>query len=154
MITLPVELMNFNVTFAPLFSKPVWEHAQVLIAGAIHTPGKRTVMAALRVLWLIAEMNFQSQRSVLNRAVWSPLIASRLLLGLLITTFTPTGTIVYGLDDTSREDVETRSKLKISIVIRCAPPIPVSLKRPACAGSVLCCWSKSGGLSACGHCPF
>ncbi|MBA3714583.1 MAG: transposase [Pyrinomonadaceae bacterium] len=112
MITLPVELMNFNVTFAPLFSKHVWENAQVLIAGAILAPGKRTVMAALRVLWHSANKNFQSHRSVLNRAVWSPLIASRLLLGLLITTFTPTGTIVCGLDDTSRDDVETRSKLK------------------------------------------
>jgi hypothetical protein len=38
--------------FAPLFSERVFEHAQVLIAGTILTPGKRTVSSALRAMAL------------------------------------------------------------------------------------------------------
>ena len=48
MLTLPAELLPLIVEFAPLFSKPVWEHAQVLLVGAILAPGKRTVTACLR----------------------------------------------------------------------------------------------------------
>ena len=48
MLTLPVELANLIVGFAPLFSNPVWEHVQVLLVGAILAPGKRTVTSALR----------------------------------------------------------------------------------------------------------
>ena len=35
MLTLPAELLPLIVEFAPLFSKPVWEHAKVLLVGAI-----------------------------------------------------------------------------------------------------------------------
>jgi len=35
MPTLPAELMPLIVEFAPLFSKPVWTHAKVLLAGAV-----------------------------------------------------------------------------------------------------------------------
>ena len=52
MQTLPVELLPLIVEFVPYFSKPVWEHAQVLLIGAILAPGKRTVTAALRVMGL------------------------------------------------------------------------------------------------------
>jgi hypothetical protein len=37
--------------FAPLFSHRVWLHAQLLLLGAILTPGARTVTAALRRGW-------------------------------------------------------------------------------------------------------
>jgi len=47
---------------------------------------------------------------VLNRAVWSPLEASRHLLGLLLQTFAPTGPLVFGLDKT----IERRRGDKIS----------------------------------------
>jgi hypothetical protein len=46
MLTLPFELMNLIVAFAPLFSKPVWKHVQVLLVSAIMAPGKRTVTSA------------------------------------------------------------------------------------------------------------
>ena len=34
MLTLPAELMNLIVAFAPLFSKPVFEHAKLLLVGS------------------------------------------------------------------------------------------------------------------------
>ncbi len=100
MLTLPVELANLIVAFAPLFSKPVFEHLHVLIAGAILAPGKRTVTAALRVMGLSADKHFQNYHRVLNRAVWSSLAASRILLSLLVAAFAPTGVLVMGIDDT------------------------------------------------------
>jgi len=100
MLTLPFELANLIVAFAPLFSKPVWEHAQVLLVGAIMAPGKRTITQALRVMGLSADERFQNYHRVLNRAVWSSLEASRILLSLLVAAFAPEGVLVMGIDDT------------------------------------------------------
>ncbi|HEY0319357.1 MAG TPA: transposase [Pyrinomonadaceae bacterium] len=100
MLTMPSELTSLIVAFAPLFSKPVWAHAQVLIVGALLSPAKRTVTSALRVMGLSDEKHFQNYHRVLNRAVWSSLAASRILLSLLIHTFVPEGVLVMGLDDT------------------------------------------------------
>jgi len=36
--------------FRSVFTVPVWEHALVLVLGAVLAPGKRTVTAALRVV--------------------------------------------------------------------------------------------------------
>jgi hypothetical protein len=99
MCTLPSALLNVIVSFAPVFSKRVWRHAQVLLIGAILAPGKRTVTAALRVMGLQEEHHFHAYHRVLNRAVWSSLAVSRLLLGLLGTAFAPTGALVLGWDD-------------------------------------------------------
>src|SRR5690349_14716828 len=100
MPTLPAELLPLIVEFQPLFSKPVWENAQTLLVGAILTIGKRTVTACLRVLGKSADPHFQNYHRVLNRARWSALTTSRLLLRLLVSTFAPTGALVCGLDDT------------------------------------------------------
>ena len=100
MLTMPSELTSLIVAFAPLFSKPVWAHVQVLIVGALLSPAKRTVTSALRVMGLSDEKHFQNYHRVLNRAVWSSLAASRILLSLLIHTFAPAGVLVLGLDDT------------------------------------------------------
>jgi hypothetical protein len=100
MLTMPSELTSLIVAFAPLFSKPVWAHAQVLIVGALLSPAKRTVTSALRVMGLSDEKHFQNYHRVLNRAVWSSLAAGRILLSLLIRTFASEGVLVMGLDDT------------------------------------------------------
>jgi hypothetical protein len=100
MLTLPAELMNMIIALAPLFSNRVWGHVTVLLVGAILAPGKRTVTAALRVMGLSQEEHFQNYHRVLNRAAWSPLAASRLLLGLLVKVFAPSGELVFGIDDT------------------------------------------------------
>ena len=100
MLTLPVELLNIIVCFAPLFSKRVFQHAKLLLAGAILAPGKRTVTSALRVMGRSQEKDFQTFHRVLNRAQWSALAGGRILLGLLISVFAPTGPLLFGIDDT------------------------------------------------------
>jgi hypothetical protein len=52
MRTLPTEMIRVLAPFAPLFSKRVWQHVQVLLAGAILAPGRRTVSSALRAMGL------------------------------------------------------------------------------------------------------
>ena len=100
MLSVPVTLMRLIVRFAPLFSKRVWGHAQVLVVGALLAPGKRTVTAVLRVMGLSQERHFQNYHRVLNRAQWSSLAIARVLLGMIVRTFVPTGPVVIGVDDT------------------------------------------------------
>jgi hypothetical protein len=100
MLTLPDEYFTLISAFAPLFSKRIWQPAQVLLTGAILALGKRTVTSVLRVMGLSDEKHFQNYHRVLNRAVWSSLAASQILLGLLVVAFAPLGVIVMGLDDT------------------------------------------------------
>ena len=100
MLTLPKEFAILLTTFAPLFTRRVWHHVQVLMVGAILAPGKRTVTAALRVMGLAHAKCFQQYHRVLNRAIWSSLEGSRLLLLLLVHTLAPSGPLVLGVDDT------------------------------------------------------
>ena len=109
MRSLPTPFISVMADFAPVFSKPVWPHVKVLLTGAILAPGKRTVPSALGVMGLSAAAHFQTYHRVLNRAVWSPLGASRLLLRLLVAVFGPTGVVVCGLDET----IERRRGAKI-----------------------------------------
>lgn len=100
MPTLPTEYLTLIAVFVPLFSKRIWACAEVLLIGAIVAPGKRTVTAALRVMGLSECRHFQNYHRVLNRAAWSSLQASRLLLKLLVATFAVQGPLVVALDDT------------------------------------------------------
>jgi hypothetical protein len=86
--------------FAPLFSKRVWAHVQVLLAGTILAPGKRTVTSALRAVGLEEERQFCRYHRVLNRAAWSGKEAARVLLGLLVEALVPDGPLVLGVDET------------------------------------------------------
>jgi len=109
MRTLQTEYNTILEPFAKLFSKRIWEHAKVLLIGAILSPAERTVTAALRVMGLSGEKHFQNYHRVLNRAVWSSLEASHILLDLLINVFASRGPIILGLDDT----IERRRGAKI-----------------------------------------
>jgi DDE superfamily endonuclease len=100
MLSLPIAFSSAIGVFAPVFSRPVWQHVKVLMTGAVLAPGQRTVTAILRIMGLSAAPNFQTYHRVLNRAVWSPLYASRLLLRLLVAVFVPRGAVLFGLDDT------------------------------------------------------
>jgi hypothetical protein len=82
MLTLPTEFLRVIGVFAPVFSQPVWQHVKALITGAVLAPGRRTVTAVLAIMGLRAESHVQTYPRVPNRAVWSPLTASRLLLRL------------------------------------------------------------------------
>jgi len=109
MPTLHAEYITILEAFARLFSKRIWKQAKTLLIGAILSPVERTVTAALRVMGLSGEKHFQNYHRVLNRAVWSSLEASHILLGLLISTFASSGPIIMGLDDT----IERRRGAKI-----------------------------------------
>jgi len=99
-LTLPPDIMAILMTFAPVFSRPVWRHVQLLLVGTILAPGARMVTSVLRVLGLDDLSSFQTYHRVLNRAVWSSLALSRVLLGLVITAFVPAGPVVIGIDET------------------------------------------------------
>jgi hypothetical protein len=97
--------------FAPLFSKRVWQHAQLLLMGAILATGRRTVGSALRAMGLDHEKRFHRYHRVLSRARWSSLEASRILLGLLLEAFVVgKGPLILGVDET----LERRWGKKIS----------------------------------------
>jgi len=100
MPTLQAEYITLLGAFARLFSKRIWEHVKVLLVGAILSPAERTVTAVLRGMGLSWEKHFQNYHRVLNRAVWSSLEASQILLGLLMNAFARSGPVILGLDDT------------------------------------------------------
>ena len=87
MRTLPTTMLHLLDPFVPLFSRRLWPQVRVLLAGAILAPGNRTVSAALRVMGLGRTEQFQRYHRVLNRAVWSGRERSRVLLSLLVRTF-------------------------------------------------------------------
>ena len=108
---LPTQMIRVLLPFVPLFSKRVWQHAQVLLVGAILAPGARTVASSLRVMRLDQENRFHRYHRVLSRASWSSLKVSRVLLGLLVEAFVPEGSpLVVGIDET----LERRYGRKIS----------------------------------------
>jgi DDE superfamily endonuclease len=97
---LPAAIITVLRHFELVFSERVWEWAKVLLVGAILAPGRRTVTAALRVLGLNEEAQFQNYHRVLNRATWSSYALSRILLRLLVRTFVPADApVILGLDD-------------------------------------------------------
>jgi hypothetical protein len=101
MLILPQDIIKVIGPFAQVCSARVWDWAQVLIVGAILAPGKRTVTAALRVMGLKDEKQFQNYHRVLNRAKWSGLQASRILLGMLVVVLVSAGVpVVVAADET------------------------------------------------------
>ena len=97
---LPARFAGLILAFAPLFVHRSWRHAQLLLIGAILTPGRRTVASALRIMGRAQDRRFVNVHRILNRAAWSPRAGGRILLGLLIAAFAPRGPVVMALDDT------------------------------------------------------
>jgi len=110
MLRLPARFAAVILCFAPLFQQRSWRHAQVLLIGAILVPGQRTATSILRISGLCRERRFVNYHRVLNRAAWSGRAAARVLLGLLLDAFVPTGPVLLGLDDT----IERRRGKRIS----------------------------------------
>ncbi len=101
MLTLSESIISILAPFAILFQSRTWTNAQVLLIGAVLSPGKRTVTSALRVMGLSGDCNFARYHHVLNRASWSPLKLSRVLLYLLLSQLDAgTEPLVFGIDET------------------------------------------------------
>jgi hypothetical protein len=158
----PARLAKWMQPVSEGFTAPTWQHVLVLIVGTILTPGRRTVAAALRVVGLEQAVDFTNYHRVLNRNRWSSRWVARCLFRVLVNNLVPTGPVVMGLDDTIERrwgakikacpgegrgpvaSIETRSALRMAILSR----------RVACDGSRSCCWPRSPGLGASGHCHF
>jgi hypothetical protein len=111
MEALPTEIVRVLRVFEDVFSERIWDWVQVLVVGAILTPGQRTVASVLRVMGLSDERQFQNYHRVLSRAQWSSREVSRRLLLLLVEAFVPSdGPVVVGLDET----IERRRGAKIA----------------------------------------
>ena len=101
MLTLPDAIISVLQPFSTLFRDRTWSKAQLLLVGAILAPRKRTVTSALRVMGLSDDAGFAKYHQVLNRAVWSPLQMSRVLLMLLVEHLAQDGEpLVFGIDET------------------------------------------------------
>ncbi len=101
MLTLPAAIVPILVPFAMLFTNPTWRKAQLLLVGAILVTGQRTVAAALRVMGRSDQSDYARYHEVLNRAVWSPREAARILLMLLLHYLDHgNAPLVFGIDET------------------------------------------------------
>jgi hypothetical protein len=98
--------------FSPLFTRPTWQRVSVLVMGTILTTHRRTVSAALRATGHDQATDFGLYHNVLNRSRWPALAAARLLLGLLIGAFVPSGPVVVGIDDTIERRWGSRIKAR------------------------------------------
>ena len=112
MRTLPPKMVQALAPFAPLFSKRVWQHAQVLLVGAILAPGKRTVS------FRPTSDGFGPREALPSLPpgaqpcqLVEPEGRVASLLGLLVEAFVPEGSpLVVGIDET----LERRYGRKIS----------------------------------------
>lgn len=108
---LPARFAAVILTFVPVFlQQRTWQHAELLLIGAILAPGKRTVTSLLRIAGLSRERRFTTYHRLLNRAAWDSRAAARLLLDLLIAALAPNGPVILGIDDT----IERRRGKRIS----------------------------------------
>ncbi len=111
MALLPAAIVACLTHFAPLFSRRTWRHVPILVVGALLAPGQRMVSSALRAVGLAQTPTFQTYHRILNRAVWSSLGASRILLRLLVAAFIADDEpLVLGIDET----IERRRGKKIA----------------------------------------
>ena len=99
-IPAPGLLAAWLAPFAGLFTRPTWGRVAVLVEGALLSVHRRTVASALRATGRDDAPDFARYHRVLNRARWSARAAARVLLGLLVAAFAPSGPVVIGVDDT------------------------------------------------------
>jgi hypothetical protein len=87
-LTPSLEILPWLAPFAPLFTAPTFHHWLTRLCGTVLAPGRRTLTTALQGLGL-QEGNFGKYPRCFNRASWSALALSRVLLHLLLRWFLP-----------------------------------------------------------------
>jgi hypothetical protein len=110
--TVPRSLADWMWPFVRCFTGATWDHVLVLVAGALLSPGRRTVSAALRVMDLDQSASFAVYHRVLSTARWSARRVAHRLLGLLVAAFVREGPVVLGLDDTIERRWGTKIKAR------------------------------------------
>lgn len=78
MLNLLTRFAGIILAFAPLFAHRSWRHAQLLLIGAILTPGRRTAASVLRIMGRAQERRFVNVHRILSRAAWCPRSGSRI----------------------------------------------------------------------------
>src|SRR4051812_29021213 len=110
--SVPRSLADWMWPFIRCFPGATWDHVLVLVSGALLSPGRRTVSAALRVMDLDQSASFAVYHRVLSTARWSARQVAHRLLGLLVAAFVRDGPVVIGLDDTIERRWGTRIKAR------------------------------------------
>lgn len=110
MLKLPEAIITLLEPFRPLFRQATWIKVQILLEGAILASGPRTVSTALHAMGLSQARDYALFHHVLNRAIWSPLQGSQVLLKLMLSYLDRgSGPLVFGIDET----IERRRGAKI-----------------------------------------
>ena len=97
----PARSVSVLNPFERLFHPKTWRKAQLLAVGAILAPHKRTVTSALNILGIGQHGDFAIYHHVLNRARWSSLKLSRVLLLMVVRQLCQSDEpLVFGIDET------------------------------------------------------
>jgi hypothetical protein len=70
MLHVPTRFATILVAFAPVFVQArTWQHAQMLVLGALLVPGQRMVCSILRIIGLRRERHFVTYHRVLTHLI-------------------------------------------------------------------------------------
>lgn len=106
MPTLPPFILTVLHPFSTLFcTSKTWGHAVLLLTGALLCRGGRTVCSSLKTMGLSGEKTFDKYHKLLNRAKWSTLQGTKILLN----EFGDSETLIIAVD----EHLERRRGKKI-----------------------------------------
>lgn len=100
MAILPGEAFAVLDCFVPVFTQPTFRRFLVLLAGAILTPGRRTVANLLRTAGAFASGHVSSYRRVFSQARWSMLQLGCVLARQIVALLPAEAPIVLVGDDT------------------------------------------------------
>src|SRR3712207_9334930 len=107
MLAVPVDAGPLGAWLEPFVAalgRPAWRRALVLVAGALLSPGRRTVAPTLRAAGLGHAPGFAGYHRVPSEGRWHGLALPRRLLAPLVAAFAPAGPVVHPLDDTTSEE--------------------------------------------------
>jgi len=94
-------IVQFMRPFATAFTRPTADHVFTLIGGTLLASSRHTVASALRAVGLTDDRHFTTYHRVLNRAIWSPLQLSAVLLRMIIDVFVAADQpLIVAVDDT------------------------------------------------------
>ncbi len=98
---LPPPIIDVFSVFQPAFTQPTYQKSVRLAVGTVLARGRRTVASALRHVGLHQTSAWATYHHVLNRATWSSLRVSHILLNLILATFCdPGGGVTIAIDET------------------------------------------------------
>ena len=99
-MTIPPSIVQLLAAFSEAFTVPTFQNILVLVCGVLLS-NRGTISAALQVMREDQNKGFGKYYRVMNRAVWSCLGLSKILLGLIVMTcLVPGMPLMLAVDDT------------------------------------------------------